>query len=137
MGLFDMFKGTPPTLTPKLALAVGLLHMIHAHGEVEAEELGQVLQALGNDKALFEDAGKYAKVNNVDAFLTESASLLNSDQKLCVLLNLYDSLLSDGVAAPEEQALLTRFMTAYGVSEETLKPYALGISVKNNRKVLG
>jgi hypothetical protein len=46
-------------------------------------------------------------------------------------------LLSDGVAAPEEQALLTRFMTAYGVSEETLKPYALGISVKNNRKVLG
>ncbi len=68
MGLFDMFKGTPPTLTPKLALAVGLLHMIHADGEVEAEELGQVLQALENDKALFEDAGKYAKVNNVDAF---------------------------------------------------------------------
>ena len=37
MGLFDMFKGAPPKLTPKLALAVGLLHMIHSDGEVEAE----------------------------------------------------------------------------------------------------
>ena len=137
MGLFDMFKGAPPALTPKLVLAVGLLHMIHADGEVEPEEIGQVLQALGNDKALFDDAGKYAKSKDVDAFLAESAALLNEDQKLCVLLNLYDSLLSDGVAAPEEQALLNRFMTAYGVSESTLQPYALGISVKNNRKILG
>jgi uncharacterized protein YejL (UPF0352 family) len=86
---------------------------------------------------LFDDAGKYAKSKDVDAFLAESAALLNEDQKLCVLLNLYDSLLSDGVAAPEEQALLNRFMTSYGVSEATLQPYALGISVKNNRKVLG
>ena len=136
MGLFDMFKGAPPALTPKLVLAVGLLHMIHADGAVEAEEIGQVLQALGNDKALFEDAGKYAKSKDVDAFLAESATLLNEDQKLCVLLNLYDSLLSDGVAAPEEQALLNRFMTAYDVSEGTLQPYALGISLKNNRKIL-
>lgn len=136
MGLFDMFKGAPPALTPKLVLAVGLLHMIHADGAVEAEEIGQVLQALGNDKALFEDAGKYAKSKDVDAFLAESATLLNEDQKLCVLLNLYDSLLSDGVAAPEEQALLNRFMTAYGVSKGTLQPYALGISLKNNRKIL-
>ncbi|NCV88053.1 MAG: TerB family tellurite resistance protein, partial [Oxalobacteraceae bacterium] len=38
MGLFDMFKGAPPELTPKLSLAVGLLHMINADGHVEAEE---------------------------------------------------------------------------------------------------
>ena len=110
--------------------------MIHADGEVEAEEIGQVLQALGNDKTLFDDAGKYAKSKDVNAFLAESAALLNADQKLCVLLNLLDSLMADGVAAPEEQALFSRFMTAYGVSEETLQPYALGISAKNNRKVL-
>jgi hypothetical protein len=55
----------------------------------------------------------------------------------CFLLNLYDSLLSDGVAAPQDQALLDRFMTAYWVSQATLQPYALGISVKNNRKLLG
>lgn len=136
MGLFDMFKGSPPELTPKLALAVGLLHMIHVDGEVEAEEIGQVLQALGNDKSLFENAGKYAKSKDIEVFLSESAALLNADQKLCVLLNLLDSLMADGVAAPQEQALFSRFMSAYGVSEQTLQPYALGISMKNNRKVL-
>jgi uncharacterized protein YejL (UPF0352 family) len=103
---------------------------------VEAEEIGQVLQALGNDKTLFDNAGRYAKSKDLDAFLAESAALLNADQKLCVLLNLLDSLLADGVAAPQEQALFGRFMAAYGVSEQSLEPYAMGISVKNNRKVL-
>lgn len=136
MGLFDMFKGSAPDLTPKLALAVGLLHMINADGEVAAEEIGQVLQALGNDRSLFDNAGKYAKSKDLDSFLSESAVLLNADQKLCVLVNLFDSLLADGVAAPQEQSLFNRFLSAYQISEQSFSPYALGISVKNNRKVL-
>jgi uncharacterized tellurite resistance protein B-like protein len=137
MGLFDMFKGAPPTLTPKLTLAVGLLHMINADGHVEAEEIGNVLQALGNDKALFDDAGRYAKSKDLDSYLAESAGLLNADQKMCILLNLYDSLLADGVAAPEEQALFSRFLSAYGVTEQMIEPYTAGIALKNNRAVLG
>jgi len=136
MGLFDMFKGAPPELTPKLSLAVGLLHMINADGQVEAEEIGNVLQALGNDKALMDAAGRYARATDVDSYLAESAKLLNSDQKMCILLNLYDSLLADGVAAPEEQALFSRFLSAYGVSEQMVEPYTLGIALKNKREVL-
>ncbi|MFM7226829.1 MAG: TerB family tellurite resistance protein [Betaproteobacteria bacterium] len=136
MGLFDMFKGAPPELTPKLSLAVGLLHMINADGHVEAEEIGNVLQALGNDKALLDAAGRYARAKDIDSYLAESAKLLNADQKMCILLNLYDSLLADGVAAPEEQILFSRFLAAYGVSEQTIEPYTLGIALKNKREVL-
>ncbi|MFM8462872.1 MAG: TerB family tellurite resistance protein [Burkholderiaceae bacterium] len=136
MGLFDMFKGSPPELTPKLSLAVGLLHMINADGHVEAEEIGNVLQALGNDKALLDAAGRYARAKDIDSYLAESAKLLNADQKMCILLNLYDSLLADGVAAPEEQILFSRFLAAYGVSEQTIEPYTLGIALKNKREVL-
>lgn len=136
MGLFDMFKGAPPELTPKLSLAVGLLHMINADGHVEAEEIGNVLQALGNDKALLDAAGRYARAKDIDSYLAESAKLLNAEQKMCILLNLYDSLLADGVAAPEEQALFSRFLSAYGVSEQSIEPYTLGIALKNNREVL-
>jgi uncharacterized tellurite resistance protein B-like protein len=136
MGLFDMFKGAPPELTPKLSLAVGLLHMINADGHVEAEEIGNVLQALGNDKALLDAAGRYARAKDVDSYLAESAKLLNADQKMCILLNLYDSLLADGVAAPEEQALFSRFLSAYGVSEQSIEPYTVGIALKNKREVL-
>ena len=136
MGLFDMFKGAPPELTPKLSLAVGLLHMINADGHVEAEEIGNVLQALGNDKALLDAAGRYARAKDIDSYLTESAKLLNADQKMCILLNLYDSLLADGVAAPEEQILFSRFLSAYGVSEQSIEPYTVGIALKNKREVL-
>jgi len=136
MGLFDMFKGAPPELTPKLSLAVGLLHMINADGHVEAEEIGNVLQALGNDKALLDAAGRYARAKDIDSYLAESAKLLNADQKMCILLNLYDSLLADGVAAPEEQALFSRFLSAYGVSEQSIEPYTVGIALKNKREVL-
>lgn len=136
MGLFDMFKGAPPELTPKLSLAVGLLHMINADGHVEAEEIGNVLQALGNDKALLDAAGRYARAKDIDSYLAESAKLLSADQKMCILLNLYDSLLADGVAAPEEQILFSRFLAAYGVSERTIEPYTLGIALKNKREVL-
>jgi uncharacterized tellurite resistance protein B-like protein len=136
MGLFDMFKGAPPELTPKLSLAVGLLHMINADGQVEAEEIGNVLQALGNDKALMDAAGRYARAKDIDTYLAESAKMLNGDQKICILLNLYDSLLADGVAAPEEQALFSRFLSAYGVSEQTIEPYTLGIALKNKREIL-
>ena len=136
MGLFDMFKGAPPELTPKLSLAVGLLHMINADGQVEAEEIGNVLQALGNDKALMDAAGRYARAKDIDTYLAESAQMLNADQKMCILLNLYDSLLADGIAAPEEQVLFSRFLSAYGVSEQTIEPYTLGIALKNKREVL-
>ncbi|NDC09019.1 MAG: TerB family tellurite resistance protein [Oxalobacteraceae bacterium] len=136
MGLFDMFKGAPPELTPKLSLAVGLLHMVNADGQVEAEEIGNVLQALGNDKALMDAAGRYARAKDIDTYLAESAKMLNGDQKMCILLNLYDSLLADGVAAPEEQALFSRFLSAYGVSEQTIEPYTLGIALKNKREIL-
>jgi len=136
MGLFDKFKGAPPELTPKLSLAVGLLHMINADGHVEAEEIGNVLQALGNDKALLDAAGRYARAKDIDSYLAESAKLLNADQKMCILLNLYDSLLADGVAAPEEQILFSRFLSAYGVSEQSIEPYTVGIALKNKREIL-
>lgn len=77
MGLFDMFNGTPPELSPKLSLAVGLQHMVNADGQVEAEEIGNVLQGL-----------------------------------------------------------FRRFLSAYGVSEQTIEPYTLGIALKNKREIL-
>ena len=42
MGLFDAFKSEPPKLSPRLALAVGLLFMMAADGEIESEEIGQL-----------------------------------------------------------------------------------------------
>ena len=93
MGLFDAFKSEPPKLTARLALAVGLLYMLAADGQIEAEEVGQLQSVVGGDQELISNAVKYIRVVKYEQFLTEASTLLNTQQKLCLLINMADSLL--------------------------------------------
>ena len=96
MGLFDAFKSEPPKLSPRLALAVGLLFMMSADGEIESEEIGQLQSVVGGDGDLIQSAIKYLRSTKYEQFLSDASVLLNSQQKLSVLINMADSLLSDG-----------------------------------------
>ncbi|WP_371323140.1 TerB family tellurite resistance protein [Dechloromonas sp. ZY10] len=136
MGLFDMFKGSNnEEMTPKLAFAAALLYMMSADGQIEEEEVGQLISALGGDRATLDAALKYARKNPVDAFLPQAAAVLSESQKLCILTNLADSLLADGNAAAAEQALFNRFLSGFGIGEEQFRPYFEVIVVKNDRSV--
>ena len=58
MGLFDVFKGdSAQAMTPKMALGASLLYMMSADGNVEQEEIGQLVSVLGGDRAAFTPAG--------------------------------------------------------------------------------
>lgn len=147
MGLFDMFKGNSgPEMTPHLALACSLIYMIAADGVVEPEEVGQLLSVIGsgdskglggatNSKALLETALKYTRSKGPDQFLSEAAPKLTDAQRMCILVNLCDSLLSDGDADPAEQALFLKFLNAFGVAEDRFRPYMEVLSLKNDRSV--
>lgn len=146
MGLFDMFKSSGPEMTPHLALACSLIYMIAADGVVEPEEVGQLMSVIGsgqgkglggntNSKALLETALKYTRGKGPDQFLTEAAPKLTDAQKMCILVNLCDSLLSDGEADPAEQSLFLKFLNAFGVDEARFKPYMEVIALKNDRSV--
>lgn len=138
MGLFDMFKGdAEQALTPKLTFAASMIYMVGVDGQIEEEEIGQLISAIGGDRALLENALKYVRKTPVDAFLQKAPASLSKEQRLFVLTNLCDSLLSDGSAAPQEQALFGRFMSAFEVSEESFRPQFEVIALKNNRNVLG
>ena len=137
MGLFDMFKGdAAPPLTPKLAFASALLYMMSADGEIEQEEIGQLIGVIGGDRALLDDAVKYTRKVPLDQYLAQAPGQMNEAQKLCVLINLCDSLLADGSAAPQEQALFGRFLHSFGLTEEQFTPHFQVISIKNDRSVL-
>ena len=137
MGLFDVFKGKTPELSPRLSLAVGLLYMISADGAIEQEEFGQLLATLHGDEKLLDNAMSYGRATKFEDYLSNSAALLSESQKICILLNLADSLLSDGVAAPQEQALFERFMEAWGISRSVFQPYLDVIIKKNDHAALG
>ncbi len=135
MGLFDVFKTEPPKLTPRLALAVGLLFMMAADGEIEPEEIGQLQSVVGGDQELIHTAVKFMRSIRYDKFLVEANALLNPQQKLCVLINMADSLLSDGSAAAAEQQTFILALNAFGMTEESFKPYFETIALKNNRGI--
>lgn len=137
MGLFDVFKGDATlALTPKLAFAASLIYMMSADGQIEEEEIGQLVSAIGGDRATLDNAVKYVRKNKVEAFLDQAAPTLSEPQKLCILTNLCDSLLTDGNAASAEQALFGKFLSAFGFSEDRFRPYFEVIAIKNDRSVL-
>ncbi len=135
MGLFDVFKSEPIKLTPRLTLAVGLIYMMAADGQIEEEELGHIQSVVGNDVNLIQTAIKYVRSVKLDQFLVDAPALVNDAQKLCLLINVCDLLLSDGRADPTEQQLFHSMLNAFGVSQDTFKPYFDVILAKNNRSV--
>lgn len=136
MALFGKSRKEVPELTPRIALASALLFMVSADGKIQPEEMGQMVVSLNNDEALLDDAIAYGSATKFRDFLSSSASLLNHEQKICILLNLCDSLMADGEVAPEEESLFSLFLNAWGVSEDEVKPYMQMIIRKNDHSVL-
>ena len=137
MALFGLSKKEVPELTPRIALASALLFMISADGKIQPEEMGQMVVSLNNDEQLFDDAVAYGSATKFRDFLSNTASLLNHEQKICILLNLCDSLMSDGEVAPEEESLFSLFLNAWGVNDSEVRPYMEMIAKKNDHSVLG
>ncbi|MED1797760.1 TerB family tellurite resistance protein [Brevibacillus porteri] len=148
MGLFDMFKTDKgEEMTPHFGFACSLLYMMKSDGEMDHEEIGQLLAVLGgeesngvigvgaNNRQLLENAMKYTRNNSIEKFLGEVTPLLTDAQKMCILVNLIDSSLADGQPEREEQALFGKFLTAFGISEDRFRPFFEVIVLKNDRGV--
>ena len=148
MGLFDLYRSdSGDQMTPHLAFATSLIYMMGADGKIDNEEVGQLLTVLGgeekngaigvgaNNQKLLDSAVRYVRANPVDKFLSEAAPLLSDAQRICVLLNLLDSSLSNGQAEPEEQVMFDKFMKAFEVTEERFRPFFQVLVLKHDRSI--
>lgn len=135
MGLFDVFKSEPPKLNARLALPAGLLYMMASDGEIEAEEIGQLQSVVGGDQELVNTAIKYLRSVKYEQFLVDAAAILSEQQKMCVLINMADSLLSDGRAEQSEQIAFGKALAQFGITEDRFEPYFEAIAIKNNRSI--
>nr|WP_217368917.1 TerB family tellurite resistance protein [Brevibacillus sp. HB1.4B] len=143
--MFKTDKGEE--MTPHFGFACSLLYMMKSDGEMDHEEIGQLLAVLGgeesngvigvgaNNRQLLENAMKYTRNNSIEKFLGEVTPLLTDAQKMCILVNLIDSSLADGQPEREEQELFGKFLTAFGISEERFRPFFEVIVLKNDRGV--
>jgi len=111
--------------------------MINADGRIEPEEIRRLVIAVHDDRVLLEVATRYTKFNTVDQFIKDSATLLDHDQQLSILVNLYDAILANGEALPQELELFEQFMERFGFNEAEFEPYFQSIAVKNNKALFG
>lgn len=148
MGLFDRFRSDQgQQMTPHLAFATSLIYCMGADGEIDNEEVGHLLAVIGgsssggtigvgaNNRALLDQAVRIARSKPVDQFLAEVTPILTDAQRMCILLNLIDSAMSDGEAEPEEQVLFGKFQQAFGVTDARIAPFFEALNIKNDRTV--
>ncbi|WP_246697007.1 tellurite resistance TerB family protein [Methylobacterium planeticum] len=134
-----MFKSqTSLDLTPRNCLAVSLLYCMASDGEIDPEEIGHLMSVLGRNatRQQLDGALRYTRSTQPAQFLTDAAPNLRPEQKLCIILNMIDSAMSDGEAEPEEQRLIMQFAEAFGLTESDLTPYFRTLVAKNDRAVL-
>ena len=131
LGRFEPLEGSPPTMTPHLALAASLLYMMTSDGSIGTEEIGQLEAVLGEFEGLQQIALTYVRAVKRSEFLKVAAPLLSEKQKLYILTNVCDSMLADGNVAALEDKLFVSILKAFGFSENTFQPYYQVIEAKN------
>ncbi len=127
----------PIELTPFLALAVALLFMLMADGEIDDHESSQLQAVIGGNQDVLDLAFEYVETVELDQFIHEALSILSNEDKLCILCNLCDCLLVDGVSQQVEEDLFLKICSAFGYSQKSFSTYYSAIALKNEKSLLG
>ena len=127
----------PIELTPFLALAVALLYMLMADGEIDDHESSQLQAVIGGNQDVLELAFEYVETVELDQFIKDAIAILSNEDKLCILCNLCDCLLVDGVSEQVEEDLFLKISSAFGFSQKSFSTYYSAISLKNEKSLLG
>jgi uncharacterized tellurite resistance protein B-like protein len=130
-GDFNLAANTA-TLTPPLALVVSLIYMMAADGTMAEEEVGRLNAAVGGSPALLKAGLRYVSKVRAPQFLALAAPMLDERQRLCILLNMCDTMMADHKVVKVESDLFRRTLTAFEVTEKEFERYLNIIFLKND-----
>ena len=131
LGKYTGVRDERQPMTPHFALAIALLYMLTSDGSVGTQEVGQLEAAIGEFDGLQNVALKYVRSIKLKQFLDEASALLKQEQKIYILTNVCDSMLSDGEVANLEDKLFMSMLTAFGFTEKTFARYFKVLETKN------
>ncbi len=124
-------------LTPYLSVVVAVLYMMAADGDISDRESSQLQSVIGADADTLHRAVAYAESRSVDQFLKDAPPLLDAKSRLCLLMNVCDSLMADGELSTTELELFDRLVAALGHTKASFQPYFDAIALKDRMSVLG
>ena len=137
----QQLKAEPPVhpkgLTPHITLVASLLYMMSTDGDLAPEEISRLQESVGLDKEAIPKARAYIKKNKFDAFLKDSCEILDKPSQVCILANVYECMLADGIVQKAETKLFQKIQKAYGFNDKTFEKISSAIDFKNKHEVLG
>ncbi|HLP13047.1 MAG TPA: hypothetical protein VK177_14015 [Flavobacteriales bacterium] len=143
------FNNKDQAITPKKAFVCSMLYAIAADGELNPQEIGNLLSVIGGenrdggivvggeDPGFFKDAFEFVKRTSLHQFLERISAedILNKQQKLFILANMLDSILGDGKLEPSEREIVIEFQDKFGISNSDFKPVYEIILFKNSKNI--
>jgi uncharacterized tellurite resistance protein B-like protein len=124
-------------LSPPLILTAAMLYMMSCDGEVEDSEISRLQSVLGGHSELLACAQSYTQTVPIERFLAQAAVNLSALDKLCILINVCEAFMADGVADAAELDLFARISEAFGISPSAFGPFLKTIQIKNDKACLG
>jgi len=124
-------------LSPPLILTAAMLYMMSCDGEVEHSEISRLQSVLGGHSELLACAQSYTQTVPIERFLAQAAVNLSALDKLCILINVCEAFMADGVADAAELDLFARISEAFGISPSAFGPFLKTIQIKNDKACLG
>ena len=118
-------------ITPHLAMAVSIVYMMSADGTIGQEEIGQLETMIGEFEGLQQYALQLVRKVKRSDFLNQAKHALDKQQRLCVLLNVCDSMMSDESVGMLEDKLFVSMLDAFSVKESAFKKYYEVLKLKN------
>ena len=122
-------------LAPVAVLCASMQAMAHADGNADALELEMLHHLFGNH-SMVAAAEAFRAEHGVDGIVSLVSGRLDHPQRVCLLTNLIDLAMADGLLRSAEQSLLTGFLAATGVSQADYETLYQAILTKNALNVL-
>ncbi len=126
-----------PALTPRLCVVAAILYMMAVDTDISEYEASQLQAVVGTDADTLKRAIAYSEKNSVDQFLKDAPALLDQRVRLCLLMNVCDSLMADGVMVAAEEQLFNRMLAAMGFAKASFQPYFDAITIKDKTSIFG
>jgi len=123
-------------ITPRFGLAVALMFLAGADGRLDPEEDRYIVRVCGGDRPLLQAAAKYFRSRQFGELIEALSPVLNHEQRLCIMANLMDLAMCDGLLRSTEQRLLREFASAMAIAEDEVEAIRQVLMVKNKLSVL-
>ena len=137
MGAGDIDISEAIKLSPPLVLTACLLYIMASDGKIQEQESSQLQQVIGGNDGLLAHALAYVKAFPVEKFLEDAPSVLSQKDKLCIMANLYDSMLADGNADKREHEIFNTFREAFDLKKSDISLIVEVVTLKNNKDIFG